>query len=102
MFSKPSQSGSFDGFGLYRLGEAELKSPILDGVACVDPAFGVGLSTGAPVIALEPAAFVPSTGEVAFYLIAHRSVPPAETAPAGFARLQAGEVMGRFVRPPCP
>jgi hypothetical protein len=101
-FSKPSQSGSFDGFGLYRLTEADLQSPILDGVACVDPAFGVGLSTGAPVAVVEPTPFLPSTGEIAFYLIAHRSVPPVEMAPAGFARLGTGQIVGRFVKPPCP
>ncbi len=101
-FSKPSQSGSFDGFGLYRLGEADLQSPILDGVVCVDPAFGVGLSTGAPVAVVEPTAFIPPAGDVAFYLIAHRSVPSGEMAPAGFARLGAGGIVGRFVSPPCP
>jgi hypothetical protein len=101
-FVKPSQSGSFDGFGLYRLAQADLQSPILDGVACVDPAFGVGLPTGAPVAVVEPAAFMPPAGDIAFYLIAHRSVPPGEMAPAGFAHVRAGETVGRFVSPPCP
>jgi hypothetical protein len=101
-FSKPSQSGGFDGFGLYRLGEADLQSPILDGVVCVDPAFGMGLSTGAPVVALEPTAFTPPAGDIAFYLIVHRSVPTGPMAPAGFARVVAGETVGRFVSPACP
>ncbi len=101
-FSKPSQSASFDGFGLYRLGGADLQSPLLEGVVCVDPAFGTGLSTGAPVAAAEPTAFIPPAGGIAFYLIAHRSVSPGEMAPAGFARLGAGGIVGRFVRPPCP
>ncbi len=69
---------------------------------CVDPAFGVGLSTGAPVVALEPTAFMPSAGDIAFYLIAHRSVPPGGMAPAGFAHVEPGETVARFVSPPCP
>ncbi len=68
----------------------------------MDPAFGLGLSTGAPVAVVEPTAFLPSAGEIAFYVIAHRSVPPGEMAPAGFARVEPGETVGRFVSPPCP
>jgi hypothetical protein len=101
-FSKPSQSGNFDGFGLYRLGGADLQSPLLDGVVCVDPAFGTGLSTGAPVGAAGATAFILPAGDIAFYLIAHRAVPPGGLAPAGFAQVQAGETVGRFVSPPCP
>jgi hypothetical protein len=101
-FAKPQQSGGFDGFGLYRIDDVGLASPVIDG-ECVVPSFGAGAPTGSTVTAAEPAPFVPVSGGVAHYVVAHRPAGAATEWPAGLARLPGNETeTGRFLAPPCP
>ena len=95
----PAQAAGVDGLAVHRVGPSGLASPVLEGGVCVETGVGAGLVAGDPLTWIEPTPFLPSVGEVAFYLVTH-DVPATERS-AGNARI-GGLPTARFVTPDCP
>ena len=98
---RPQQGAPFDGLDLHRFATAKLTSPLLEGGACVAGELGTGVPAGAPIDAVEPVAFLPSIGEVAYYLLSHRASSGGGPSPADLARIGA-VAQPRYVDPLCP